>query len=128
MFFYTICWVGLHVFDINMYVLHCMYFSGTCFLGEFQVCCCVVFICLKYHILFIPFPANGPLAFIVGPFCVYKPAALNVLECARVFLQGATREGRHWVSGSTPSSFLEKAERLSHPQAAPWRPFFLALP
>lgn len=88
MFFYTICWVGLHVFDINMYVLHCMYFSGTCFLGEFQVCCRVVFICLKYHILFIPFPANGPLAFIVGPFCVYKPAALNVLECARVFLQG----------------------------------------
>lgn len=54
--------------------LVCMLLTFTCmchtacislplaFLGDFQVCCCMVFICLKYHILFIPSPANGLLA------------------------------------------------------------------
>lgn len=63
MFFYTIGWVGLHVIDVftRMCQAACI-FLPPAVLGEFQVHCCMGFICLKYHISFIPSFAIGPLA------------------------------------------------------------------
>lgn len=65
----------------------CVFFCHFPFLGELLVCCRMVFICVKYHILFILSPASGPLPHFHCPFCFYNPAALNIPERAFEFLQ-----------------------------------------
>lgn len=137
MFSYTICWVGLHVADIYMYVSCCMlFFCHLLFWVSFWfVAVRSIFICLKYHILFIPSPANGPwLTFTVCPFCFYKPCfALNIPERAFGVSPrgwGRPREG-HWIL--RPLSYrklsgIPGSPVLAGPQAGLRRPLLLIPP